>query len=102
MGFYSNAISHLKFIDTFSQGSHGAGVFVARGKIAIGGLSRQGVVHQGHIGAAASTGFDFKQYFHRPGLRGRDLPDFQLIAAHQEGRLHGFGYSRHTFLLLFF
>ena len=59
MGFNGNAITHPKFIHAFSQGSHDAGVFVAGDKIAIGGLPREGFVHQRHISAAAGAGFNF-------------------------------------------
>jgi hypothetical protein len=81
MGFNGNAVTDLKFIHAFSQGSHDAGVFVAGGKITIGGLSRQGFVHQGHVGAAAGAGFDFKQDLHGSGLRCGHFLDFQLIAS---------------------
>jgi hypothetical protein len=81
MGFNGNAITNPKFVNAFSQGGHDPGVFMAGDKIAIRRLSRQGLVHQRHVGAAARTGFDFQQDFHESGFRCGHFPYFQLITS---------------------
>ena len=82
MGFDSNAVTHPEFIHAFTQGRYDTGVFMTGDKITIRRLPRQRFVHQSHIGAAASAGFDFQQDFHRSGLRCGNLLDLQMIAPH--------------------